>query len=79
LRGDTYKYIYYHGIWDQNELYNLENDPREEHNLIDVPAQQARVDSMRNRLFDRLEAEGAMQIPLRRGDWQADERLRDDR
>jgi N-acetylglucosamine-6-sulfatase len=79
LRGDTYKYIYYHGIWDQNELYNLENDPREEHNLIDVPAQQARVDSMRNRLFDRLEAEDAMQIPLRRGDWQADERLRDDR
>jgi N-acetylglucosamine-6-sulfatase len=79
LRGDTYKYIYYHGIWDQNELYNLENDPREEHNLIDVPAQQARVDSMRNRLFDCLEAEDAMQIPLRRGDWQADERLRDDR
>jgi hypothetical protein len=34
---------------------------------------------MRNRLFDRLEAEDAMQIPLRRGDWQADERLRDDR
>lgn len=75
LRGDRFKYIYYHGIWDQNELYDLENDPHEESNLIDVPAYQAQVDSMRNRLFDRLEAEGAMQIPFRRGDWQADERL----
>jgi hypothetical protein len=31
---------------------------------------------MRSRLFDRLEAAGAMQIPLRRGNWQAAERLR---
>jgi hypothetical protein len=29
---------------------------------------------MRNRLFDRLQATGGMQIPLRRGDWQAAER-----
>ena len=30
--------------------------------------------TMRNRLFDRLEATGGMQIPVRRGDWQAAER-----
>lgn len=78
LRGDRFKYVYYHGVWDLNELYNLENDPDERHNLINVPRYQQRVDSMRTRLFDRLEAEGAMQVPFRRGDWQADERLLDD-
>ncbi|NIY12843.1 MAG: DUF4976 domain-containing protein, partial [Gemmatimonadetes bacterium] len=23
LRGDRYKYIFYHGVWDINELYDL--------------------------------------------------------
>ncbi len=77
LRGDRFKYIYYHGVWGLNELYNLENDPNEQHNLINIPAYQDRVDSMRTRLFDRLESEDAMQIPMRRGNWQADERLQD--
>jgi hypothetical protein len=30
---------------------------------------------MADRLWDRLEETGGMQIPLRRGDWQACERL----
>jgi N-acetylglucosamine-6-sulfatase len=77
LRGDRFKYVYYHGVWDRNELYDLKTDPNEQHNLIDVPRYQGRVDSMRTRLFDRLEAEGAMSVPLRRGNWQADDRLRD--
>jgi N-acetylglucosamine-6-sulfatase len=77
LRGDRFKYIYYHGVWGLNELYDLQTDPNERHNLVNVPAYQARVDSMRSRLFDRLEAEDAMRVPLRRGDWQADERLQD--
>jgi N-acetylglucosamine-6-sulfatase len=74
LRGSRYKYIYYHGIWDLNELYDLETDPLEQHNLIEVPAFQERSRAMRERLFDRLEATGGMRIPLRRGDWQAAER-----
>jgi N-acetylglucosamine-6-sulfatase len=74
LRGPRYKYIYYHGIWDLNELYDLETDPLEQHNLIEVPAFRERVRAMRERLFDRLEATGGMRIPLRRGDWQAAER-----
>jgi arylsulfatase A-like enzyme len=74
LRDARYKYIYYHGIWDLNELYDLETDPLEQHNLIEVPAFQQRVRTMRARLFDRLEATGGMRIPLRRGDWQAAER-----
>ena len=38
LRTDRYKYIYYHGIWDVDGLYDLESDPHERHNLINVPA-----------------------------------------
>jgi N-acetylglucosamine-6-sulfatase len=74
LRGPRYKYIYYHGVWDLNELYDLETDSMEQHNLIEVPALQQRIRDMRDRLFDRLEAGGGMRIPLRRGDWQAAER-----
>lgn len=74
LRGDRYKYIYYHGIWDVNEFYDLATDSLELHNLIDVPAYQDQIRAMRSRLFDRLQASGGMQIPLRRGDWQAADR-----
>jgi len=74
LRGPRYKYIYYHGVWDLNELYDLQTDSLEQHNLIEVPALQERIRAMRDRLFDRLEAGGGMRIPLRRGDWQAAER-----
>jgi N-acetylglucosamine-6-sulfatase len=76
LRGDRYKYIFYHGVWDLNELYDLQTDPRERSNLINVPAYQKQIEQMRTRLFDRLEATGGMQVPLRRGNWQAGERLR---
>jgi N-acetylglucosamine-6-sulfatase len=74
LRGDRYKYIYYHGIWDIDEFYDLRTDSLEQHNLIGVPDYQERIRAMRGRLFDRLQATGGMQIPLRRGDWQAAER-----
>jgi N-acetylglucosamine-6-sulfatase len=74
LRGDRFKYIYYHGIWDLNELYDLQADPKEQRNLIDVPAFQDVRNEMRNRLFDRLEAADAMRVPMRRGSWQAGER-----
>jgi N-acetylglucosamine-6-sulfatase len=76
LRGDRFKYIYYHGVWDLFELYDLETDPQERNNLIAEPAYQDTVRAMRNRLFDRLQATGGMQIPIRRGDWQANERKR---
>ena len=76
LRGDRYKYIYYHGVWDLSELYDLETDPQERFNLLGMPAMQDTVRAMRGRLFDRLQATGGMQVPLRRGDWQAGERRR---
>jgi N-acetylglucosamine-6-sulfatase len=75
LRGDRYKFIFYHGVWDTNELYDLEADPMEQHNLVLVPAFQDTVVSMRDRLFERLEATDGMRVPVRRGTWQAAERL----
>ena len=74
LRGNRYKFILYHGIWDLNELYDLQTDPHERSNLINVPAYQEQIEQMRTRLFDRLEESGGMQIPVRRGSWQAAER-----
>ena len=74
LRGERFKYIYYHGVWDLSELYDLATDSLERTNLINVPAYADTVRAMRTRLFDHLERTGGMQVPIRRGDWQAAER-----
>ena len=74
LRGDRYKFIYYPGVWDIQELYDLEADPPERNNLIEASEHQQRVKQMRERLWDVLEKHGGMSIPIRRGDYQANER-----
>ncbi|MFW5973504.1 MAG: sulfatase [Bacteroidota bacterium] len=75
IRGDRYKYIYYHGIWDDNEFYDLQSDPREMYNLIDVPEHQARIQEMRDEMFDVFEANGAMDVRFRRpSNFRADEK-----
>jgi len=75
LRDQRYKYIFYYGLWDTAELYDLETDPQERHNLIDVPAEQERAKEMKARMWDLREQTGGMTIPLKRpGDWQANKR-----
>lgn len=64
IRTDRWKYVFYYGLWDLNELYNVQEDPREMHNLVEVRPELA--DSLRNELFDRLKATGGLQIPLKR-------------
>lgn len=66
IRGDRYKYIYYHGVWDKNEFYDLETDPKEMHNLIDAPEHQDRIRQMRTEMFDIFEENGAMDVSFRR-------------
>lgn len=64
LRTERFKLIQYHGVWDIEELYDLQNDPREMHNLIEDPAfLDVRV-RMREELFRRLaNNDGAHVIP----------------
>jgi N-acetylglucosamine-6-sulfatase len=64
IRTDRWKYIYYHGIWDKDGLYDLETDPLERHNLIDVPTFQETSATLRKRMFDELEASGGLQMPV---------------
>ena len=66
LREQRYKYIRYHGIWDIDELYDLQADPLEANNLIFAPGHEAIVQRMNRSLFDVLEATGGMSLPLTR-------------
>ncbi|MFO7904055.1 MAG: sulfatase family protein [Planctomycetota bacterium] len=66
IRNERYKYIFYHGHWDHNGLYDLETDPHERHNLINVPYFQNLAQSLQKQLFDELEASGGLTIPVRR-------------
>jgi N-acetylglucosamine-6-sulfatase len=66
LREDRYKFIRYQGIWDVDELYDLQEDPLESRNLIFSEKHQEIVKRMREKLFDILEETGGMNIPLQR-------------
>lgn len=66
VRTDNYKYIRYMGIWDQNELYDIKNDPNEIHNLINDPKYQPIAKKMAGELFDWLEQTNGLQIPIKR-------------
>ncbi len=57
---------FYHGVWDDNAFYDLETDPHERYNLIDVPACRQQIEVMQGQLFDELEASGGLVLPLRR-------------
>lgn len=64
VRTDRYKYIFNHGVWDANELYDLQTDPDEVNNLIRSPQHQEVARNLRNQVFDWLEQSGGLQIPL---------------
>jgi len=66
VRTDKFKYIHYMGIWDTNELYDLEKDPNETTNLISRPEYADTVKKLAGYLFDWLQQTGGMQIPLKR-------------
>jgi arylsulfatase A-like enzyme len=65
VRTDRYKYIFYHGLWDLDEFYDLENDPEEKKNLIQEEEHRQRIAEMKERLFEMLGEAAGLQIPLR--------------
>ena len=64
IRTDRYKYIHYYGIWDSDELYDLQEDPHELRNLIYSQAHAQIIADLKKRMFAELEAKGGMYIPL---------------
>ncbi len=64
LRTQRYKFIQYHGVWDLDELYDLQTDPLEEHNLIFQESQQPRIREMRASLHKILEEANANRVPF---------------
>lgn len=66
VRSGRYKFIFYPGIWDVSEFFDLQKDPEEKNNLYRVPAYQPLIKQLRAELWDWLEKTGGMQIPLKR-------------
>ncbi len=66
VRTDRYKYIFYNGIWDINELYDLQNDPNEMNNLIRNHSMDKTGIELRDQLFNWLEQTNGLQIPLKK-------------
>ncbi|MCG6158193.1 sulfatase family protein [Rubinisphaera margarita] len=78
LRGDQYKYTTYYGLWDTDELYDIQADPMEQTNLIHEPSYEKIKNQMQKRLYEMMDELGGMQVPLNppRGR-QRNKRLRD--
>ena len=64
----------YHGIWDIDELYDIQHDPEERENLINREEHKELIASLRKRIYDWLEEKNGLCMPVRRsGLWQAAE------
>lgn len=63
VRTERYQYAHYHGIFDLDELYDLEKDPHEMRNLMDDAASWEIRKEMRQRLAGLLEKYGATMVP----------------
>ena len=63
VRTERYKYCWYHGVFDLNELYDLEEDPHEMRNLIDSPRHLGVRREMEGKLRELLKKYGATMTP----------------
>ncbi len=59
-----YKFIRYHGVWDLDEFYDLQNDPDETVNLIFSDDHQEMIRAYRKRLFELLGKTNGRSMPL---------------
>lgn len=66
VRTDRYKFNYYYGVWDINELFDLQQDPYEMNNLIRDTAYRKTGLALKQELFDWLKKTGGLQIPLKK-------------
>jgi N-acetylglucosamine-6-sulfatase len=66
VRNDRYKYIYNHGVWDINELYDLKEDPYEMNNLIRNKDFDKQGRALRDSLFNWMSGTNGLKIPLKK-------------
>ena len=64
LRTPRYKYIRYYGVWDTDELYDMQTDPYETTNLAADPANADLVKSLHDQMFAEMKRTDGMTIPL---------------
>jgi len=64
LRGDRYKYITYYGLWDADELYDLQTDPNETANLLYDENHHSTAKEMEKQLYSMMSDLNGMRIPL---------------
>lgn len=71
IQTGRWKFIRYHGVWDLDELYDIQSDPDETSNLINSPAHQDVAKNLRERLFELLRETHCSSLPLLpdRGSW----------
>jgi len=65
VREGNHKFIFYPGIWDVSEFYDLGTDPEEKRNLYRHPAWQQEIARMRGELWKWLKETSGLQIPLK--------------
>jgi N-acetylglucosamine-6-sulfatase len=66
VRTDRFKYIYYNGVWDINELFDLQNDPYEMNNLIRDSSYRQIGLQLKDELFKWMQETNGLQIPLKK-------------
>ncbi|HEY0668889.1 MAG TPA: sulfatase [Sphingobacteriaceae bacterium] len=65
VRTNQYKYIRSQGIWDINQLYDIQKDPHELNNLIRDAEHQATAKQLNAELWHWLNKTGGLYIPLK--------------
>lgn len=64
IRTSKYKYIRYHGVWDIDELFDMESDPQEMNNLALDPKYTATVNQLKKQMFKMLADSGGDSLKL---------------
>jgi N-acetylglucosamine-6-sulfatase len=62
--SERYKFIRYQGIWDLDEFYDLQTDPKETTNLVNDTGHQMLIVEYRKKLFDLLKETNGESMPL---------------
>ena len=64
LRGDQYKFTTYYGLYDTDELFDIQADPMEQNNLIHDPEFAGIHMEMQTPLYEMMDDLGGMDIPM---------------